>query len=219
MPEKDEELLKLGEDETKPFNPSDYGYTVYEKWEYPQIIYKMDYDQPWINMGASYFESAKLLIKGVAKRTLNEDTEGIAGLFLFRHYLEVTLKKIVFWGRMLENPGKNAVYEEVRPVSRGHDLEKYWREMLRDAKPKIPAAEWDAIDIPLVEKCVMDFDSVDKNGFAFRYHGQGGERLRFDFEKLLGLMEHIRQVLDHVLTYLMETHGQNEEWEQIQASW
>jgi hypothetical protein len=203
----------------KPFNPSDYGYTVYEKWEYPQIIYKMDHEQSWIDIGASCYRGAQLLIEGVAKGSFSEDVEGVAGLQLFRHYLELVLKRIVFWGRMLERPDKNAVLEEVEKVAHIHDLAQLWKWVIRDAKPKINGGDWSAYDIGFVEQLVMDFDGIDKKGFAFRYHGHGAESLRFNFEKLFSIMEHAEQVLEAILTYLMETHGQNEEWEQIQASW
>jgi len=203
----------------KPFNPSDYGYTVYERWEYPQIIYKMDHEQSWVDIAASCYRGAQLLIEGVAKGSFNEDVEGVAGLQLFRHYLELTLKRIVFWGRMLERPDKNAVRAEVEKVAHIHDLGQLWKWMIRDAKPKINRGDWNAYDIGFVEKLVMDFDGIDKKGFAFRYHGHGAESLRFNFEKLFSIMGHAEQVLEAILTYLIETHGQNEEWEQIQASW
>lgn len=218
----DEEKTKAGSVEavaSKPFNPADYGYTVYEKWEWPKVIYKGDDMYTWMSMAESYYRSAFFLIKGVAERELNEEVEGVAGVFLFRHYLELALKRIVLSGRMLERPDKNAAREEVKAVARTHDLEKLWKWVLADAEPKIDADEWDALNIASVEKCILDFDSVDKQGFAFRYHGEGGEVLRFDFAQLLSVMEKIYQVLEHLLTYLVETHAQNEEWESIQASW
>ena len=63
----------------KPFNPSDYGYTVYEKREYPQIIYKIDYEQSWIDIAASCYRGAQLLIEGVAKGSFGEDIRGCCG--------------------------------------------------------------------------------------------------------------------------------------------
>ena len=196
----------------------DFVYTAFEEWEYPQVIYKMEQDQPWIDFAESSFRGSKLLIDGVANGLLHDDIEGIAGIQLFRHYLELVLKKVVFWGRMLEREDKNTVYAEVRQVAHIHDLGLLWEWVLKDAKPKMKPDAWDSYDIKCVEKCVSEFDAADKKGFAFRYKGHGGEYYRYNYKSLAAVMDHIRQVLDGVLTYLTETHGQNEEWESMLES-
>jgi hypothetical protein len=74
---------------------------------------------------------------------------------------------------------------------------------------------WDSFDIAFAEKMVAEFDAVDPKGFAFRYHGQGGEHCGFSYEVFLEEMDHAKQVLEAILSYLRETHGQNADWEDI----
>jgi len=88
-------------EEEKPESMSDFGYTAFEKWEYKPIIYKLDHDQSWIDLTQSYYRGAYALIEGVVNGTLREEVEGISGVFLFRHYLELVLKLIVLRGRWL----------------------------------------------------------------------------------------------------------------------
>jgi len=200
----------------KPESLSDYGYTAFEMWEYRQIIYPTDLAQSWRDMGNSYFWACRPLVEALAAGKLKEDVEGTAAIFLFRHYLELMLKRIVLAGRLLISENENAIKDEVRKVANIHDLAKIWEWVLADAKPKLK--EWDNYDIALVELCVMEFDGADKKGFAFRYDRQGGELCRFDFGALDHQMDHIRQVLEGIWTCLYETRAAIAEYEaELQA--
>jgi hypothetical protein len=61
-------------------------------------------DEPW-KIGAiweeAYFDSAKYVIEGVLNRDLMPRVDGVAGIFLFRHYIEIALKFIIFHARWL----------------------------------------------------------------------------------------------------------------------
>jgi hypothetical protein len=206
-------------DEEELKSMSDFGYTAFEKWEYRPIIYKLDEDQSWIDMAQSYYRGACGLIEGVVKRTLNQDVEGIAGMFLFRHYLELVLKRIVLRGRWLKAQDQNAAREDVKQVGNIHELGVLWQWALQDARPKIAEDDWKNFDVDFVEKCIAQFDGVDKKGFAFRYPGQGGEYCGFDYEFLYTAMEHVQQILDGILTYMIESYGQNADYEAILADY
>lgn len=68
------------------------------------------------------------------------------------------------------------------------------------------------VDWRFAEQCVAEFDGADKKGFAFRYKGHGGERAHVSMERLAATMEHIYQVLDGILTLLIEKRGEIEDW-------
>ncbi|HEV3483699.1 MAG TPA: hypothetical protein VGR97_15380 [Candidatus Acidoferrales bacterium] len=192
------------------------GYTAFEKWPYQQIIYPTEHEQSWRDMGNSYFMACRPLIAALAAGKLNEDIEGTAAIFLFRHYLELMLKRIVLSGRLLISEDKIAIREEVQAVAKIHDLAKIWEWVLADAKPKLK--EWDNYDIASVEECVIEFDRADKKGFAFRYDRHGGELCRFDFQALDYQMDHFRQVLEGVWTCLYEMRAAIVEYEaELQA--
>jgi hypothetical protein len=189
------------------------GYTAFEHWDYKPIICKLDQHQSWINMAESFYRGSYGLVEGVVRGQLHEDIEGVAGVFLFRHYLELVLKNIVLRGRWLKKEDENAAREDVKEVSNIHELSVLWRWVLEDARPKIAADTWTNYDVQFVEKCIAEFDAVDKKGFAFRYPGQGGEYCRFDYGWLHVAMEHIQQILDNMLTYLIESYSQNAEYD------
>jgi len=177
-------------------------YNAYEKWDYHQIIFLPEnQEQSWLSMSESFYRASKHLVEGVVNRSLLEDVEGRAALFLFRHYLELALKKIIVAGCCLTKEG-GLTKEEVKPIKKGHDLILLWEQALVDAKPKMPkAAPWETYDWKFAEKCIKEFGAADVKGFAFRYHGEGGERAHVDFEQLLAAMEHIYQVLEATFTF------------------
>lgn len=190
------------------------GYTAFQHWNYEPIIYKVDHKQSWRDVGESFYRASALLVAKLAAGELSEDVEGVAAVFLFRHYLELVLKRIVLRGRSLKREDQNAAEHEVGEVAKIHRLEKLWHWVQDDAKPKIKAEDWDNYDTAFVEKCIAEFDGADEKGFAFRYSGAGGEFYQFDFDALLPAMEHVYQVLEGIETYLVESHRQNEEYDE-----
>lgn len=193
--------------------PEQFRYTAFEKWEYAQFIYKTDHKQSWRDLPDSFFRAALLLVQLVVSHQVREDIEGLAAIFLFRHYLELILKNIIVNGRWLVRVDENAK-EGVQEVKRIHELTTLWNWVLRDAKPKMSDGDWENYDTEFVEKCIAEFDEVDKKGFAFRYAGQGAEFCLFDFRVLAQVMEHIYQVLDGINEYLLEAHHQNAQWDE-----
>jgi hypothetical protein len=101
-----------------------------------------------------------------------EDMEGVAALYLFRHYLELALKSIVYCLRRLETGQRNRPEEDRRNVEPLHPLTQFWNEIKNDCLSKVGRAVWRAWDIALVDKCVSEFDSVDPEGERFRYSNE-----------------------------------------------
>ena len=64
----------------------------------------------------------------------------------------------------------------------------------------------------------LNGDARDGKGFAFRYPRQGDERFEYDFGWIPMATEHVQQILSNILTYLIELHGENEDWQQIPNS-
>lgn len=194
-------------------------YTACDKWEYRPLTTKLDHKQSWINLAASFYRGGHALIEGVVKGNLYQDVEGPAGIFLFRHYLELILKELVFWGRALETPDMNKAWEEVEAVKRIHGLAELWNMVIRDAKPKISAERWNNFDIPFAEKVIDEFAKVDPNGFAFRYEGQGGQEYGLEYPRFLKDMDHVRQVLESISSELRHMYIRNDDWEEMQRGY
>jgi hypothetical protein len=195
-------------------NPNEkFGYTAFERWGYRQIIFfPENQEKTWLSMTQSFYWAGKHLVEGVVTGKLREDIEGRAALFLFRHYLELTLKEITVAARYLTTDGR-LTNEEVKQIKTGHNLVSLWKSVLEEAKPKMPKdAPWENYDCEFAEACVKEFDAADTKGFAFRYEGEGGERAHIDFEQMLVSMDHVRQVLEGILTVLIETRGEIVDW-------
>ena len=81
----------------------DHKYTAFQKWEYQSVILPTEHEQFWRDIADSYFNACLPLIAALAAGHLNEDVEGTAAIFLFRHYLELMLKRIIWAGRQLND--------------------------------------------------------------------------------------------------------------------
>ena len=180
----------------------------------------------------AYFRAAKTLIEGVARGEYLPALEGVAGLYLFRHYLELALKFITFHSRWLKDAHTNAENEEIENVWKTHSLKQLWAIAKPECQRIVAEKEWQALDIEFVERCVQEFDAVDPRGERFRYHGDkfGIEKdpakrediirasrydLYIDFRTLPGVVQHVYDVLHYLDIYMIETHGQNEEWQSV----
>lgn len=194
---------------------SDDEYTAFEKWSYKPIIYEDPHDRAWIDFGQSFYQASLILVNGRRSEGFYEDLEGVAAIFLFRHYLELALKRIIVRGRCLVRTNKNAAWEDVKEVANIHDLLALWQKVLKDARPKLEPEHWDNFDTAFVEACVKEFGARDAKGFSFRYPRQGGEKYLYDFEWFRLAMVHVYQVLEGITTYLIEAHGQNADFDAI----
>jgi hypothetical protein len=183
----------------------------------------------------AYFHAAKRLVQGVISGEYLPALEGVAGMYSFRHYLELALKYIIFHSRWLKDASTNARFEEIEDVKATHSLRLLWITAKDECRRIILPEEWDRIDTDFVERCVLEFDAIDPNGQRFRYHGAtfGVEKdperreqmtrtiqydVCVDFDELAGVIQHVHDVLGYLDLYMVETYGQNEEWESILRS-
>jgi len=174
-----------------------------------------------------YYQASKYILEGVVNGTLREGIEGVAALFLFRHYLELQLKYIIFHARWMRKWNNNADDTEIQAVGKGHSLNKLWDEMQRECTRRIPKTTWDSFDTEFVEKYITEFHNIDPEGECFRYaskliqvdHSQIQKYpLGISFQSILATMDHLYFVLDWIDRYLLNKYGENEEWEEIQNS-
>jgi hypothetical protein len=172
-----------------------------------------------------FFESAKLLLKGVATGELRPGIEGVAAVFLSRHYLELALKYALFHSRWLEDETHNAA--KVEPVGRAyrHDLHALWDSLTAELKTK-PTVAPKGLDLDFVAKFINEFHACDPDSERFRYSGKelpavhsSHETLGIDFDSLLFNLQRAHDVLGTLDTHLIETYGENEEWLEEQNRW
>jgi hypothetical protein len=176
------------------------------------------------NWEDGYFWAAKRIVAAV----LNPDHEvehmampgidGIAGVYLFRHYLELALKHILFHSRWLRDTSSNEHWSQIRDVAKTHRLQPLWDTIKTERLGKIDDGFWDSNDIGFVDACVADFDRIDPGGECFRYPGKvigighapaGAENLGISLERLFGQMQHVYDVLQSLDLYCLNSHGLN----------
>ena len=174
----------------------------------------------------AYFEAASLLVRGITNGELREEVEGIAAAFLCRHYLELAIKYTLFHSRWLKTAGLNAADKDVPPVERGHDLSKLWSALISELRLKGGGAVPKGLDLQFVKAFAGEFQAVDRGGDRFRYPakliGIGAswpEKFGVNYQALLFNLQRTHDILETLDAWLIETYGQNQEWESIQGSW
>ena len=189
----------------------------YEKRLYRSIFQVPD--QNWkveADWEDAYYQSARHLLEGVERGDYLPGYEGVVGLYLFRHYIELALKFVIFHSRWLKDAQTNARFDEIEDIKKRHALKPQWDRAKTECQRIVPPEEWSALDLDFVERCVVEFDAVDRNGERFRYHGPrfGVEKslakraemarsirpdLYVEFDGLPAVLEHVHDVLSYLM--------------------
>jgi hypothetical protein len=206
------EEVRMFAEYAKRFQPRAYQQVFYPpksgKWKVDALFPK------------GFFESAKLILEGITNGTLHEGVEGVAALFLCRHYLELALKYTLYHSRWLTDETHNAG-DGVEPVRSGHDLQKLWDKLRAELHQRVPSILAAGYDLDFVGEFVKEFQEVDEHNDRFRYPGKQlpvesslRERLHVDFETLLVNLQGVNDVLDTLDMHLREQYGENQEWQE-----
>jgi hypothetical protein len=110
-------------------------------------------------------------------------------------------------------------------VKHGHNLEGLWQKLKRELFTRVPSILKTGLDLDFVGQMVKEFNQIDRDNWRFRYPVEEiavnsrpasvSLPVGIDFEALLADLEHAHGVLEGLDSYLIETHGANEEWESI----
>lgn len=199
----------------------------FESHKYHQVFYPPPSGEWRVDalFPEGFFESAKLLLRGVATGEFREGIEGVAAVFLSRHYIELAIKYALFHSRWLTDSRRNAPASDVTSVGKTHDVQKLWDALAGELKGK-PGLVPTGLDLNFVSEFVKEFHAVDQHNWRFRYPGQqlpvespAGDDLKIDYAALLFNLQRAYDVLSTLDNYLIETFGGNEELEAEQDSW
>jgi hypothetical protein len=160
-----------------PVEPSDEDFEIRfpecERVPYEQVFYNPN-GKLRGSVADSFYTVARHTVEQIAKHEALEDLVGVAALYLYRHYLELTLKSIVRSLRRLETEQQNRPEEDRRAVKAKHPLTQFWNEIKGDCPQKVGDKVWRAWDTKLAGNCIAVFDEIDPNGERFRYHIENG---------------------------------------------
>ena len=174
----------------------------------------------------AYYDTAEYVILAVVGGRLYPKVHGVAGMFLFRHFVELELKYILFHSRWLSDSQTN-IKETVEEIDRIHYLDRLWAAVKTEAPPKFGNPAWTDFDIAFIDEVVKELNTVDPNSYGFRYNGKVfgvGEQsadpeVSIDYQAILDQMEHVYNVLHSMKVILIEAHGLNAAWEAEMESW
>jgi hypothetical protein len=173
----------------------------------------------------AYYEAARYIISGVCEGHLSRFVHGAAGVFLFRHYVELALKYVLFYSRWLEDHSTNAA--AIRTFKKTHDLNWLWSQIKAEVPAKLGGGAWSGFDTAFIDDLVRDLHRADPGSYGFRYNGETFgieprgvvDELAVDYEALLLQIGHVFNVLHSMQAYLLEIHGANADWQAEMNSW
>lgn len=144
-------------------------------------------------------QAADMIVEAAQSDAQNPDLLFCPVAYLYRHYLELTLKELVEMG--LSNGdisvSDNRLHE--------HDLRKLWikaRELIDLVWPSVVRADTDA-----VERVILEFHQIDKNGDGFRYatDKSGGRNLKS--APYCVCMANMKETMEKISRYLDATNA------------
>lgn len=149
-----------------------------------------------------YKEAADALVDVSASDRFKRDTLIYPIVFLYRHYLELSLKEIIWYGcRLTDQPRGGRRFH--------HRLDKLWEECVPLVLEIWPNTE--QAQMRVVESCIAEFMRLDPASFAFRYPTakDGSPSLPLDLrfinlKNLYEVMQKLANYLDGTCSGIMD---------------
>lgn len=151
-----------------------------------RALLNFSHDVPWFAYASGYKEAADRLIEGIAGGMHGQDMLVFAILYLYRHYLEVSIKEQIKGCQYLLDmtpPSQPKNKHQRIQAAQGHDLEGLWghlKSLLPGIYPDLARGVLSEID-----RVVEAFHRHDGGGDAARYPvGLDGKRTLSDLREI-----------------------------------
>ena len=115
--------------------------------------------------GLNYKDAADVIIDAAIAGAKSVDNLIYPAVFLYRHYLELTLKDIILRLRYIVEGGDG--------YPRTHNMNKLWPEAKRLIKKNFNSEA--PIELKILDSCFKEFNEHDRNSVAFRYPNDKSE--------------------------------------------
>lgn len=112
----------------------------------------------------AYLEAADRLVETLCGHFF-DNALTLPIVFLYRHYLELTLKELVIMGNERYNSSSTPYLEK---ILKGHRIDFLWQE-LKPLLQKIYLPPEKREEIDAVGECIEEFSKVDESSMSFRY--------------------------------------------------
>jgi hypothetical protein len=174
-------------------------YDAFHKRTWKSLFVETAYRPVHPTLVEGYYAACLVLVKGIVDGKLEAGAEGIAATFLFRHYLELSLKYLIVVARQIDAEGHIIALDEIQEVQKIHILDELWKMVVKEVKPKVEEL-WAGCDIDFLEQCILEFNKVDRKSFAYRYETDEPQAYEMNFKQLLTGMDHVYFVLSELTT-------------------
>lgn len=183
---------------------------VREYWQYNACVDKLNGIQPY---AAGYLDAAKLLSRIIIYSQRGMDTMLYPLAYLYRHYIEITLKDLIRRGVYITD---SSIDKKLESTLVDHNLMKLWNAFLplfdeilgdNDSQNEIKKG---------IESYINQIHAIDPTSMTFRYntgkasvdhHLNGVERINIlhfsdNMEKLTSILEGIDMEFDAITEYV-----------------
>lgn len=127
------------------------------------------------------------------------DTFVFPAIFLYRQYIELTLKHLII---TLADLNQEEKIEKLKKYN--HNLDALWKDFVK-VNSGITGEEND-VALNTVGKYVQEFHSIDKGSFSFRYPFTKDLERIFGSEKRINL-KHLKERMGEIEKYFNEVRG------------
>lgn len=151
-----------------------------------------------ILIAEGYLWAARLVVANRHQKPWSQDTFFYPMLYLYRHHIELMMKRCLIEARSILRQRNKAAAEE------GHDLTKLWN-ALRDRFSRLPPPQrlMDGNVLKGVSKQINDLHGHDPFAIGGRYStGRDGKSPLFNLDE--ASMLHFQQVIERLVTYFRE---------------
>jgi hypothetical protein len=124
-----------------------------------KAVLNMMNENSWCINTAGFKRGVEILLESV-KSTYEVNTVIFPILFLYRHYVELSLKEAIGYGRYLD--------EQSKPLTGGHNLQKLWEEARKYIEKHI-AETIKAEELDRIEVLIHEIHSIDPSSEVSRY--------------------------------------------------
>lgn len=159
-----------------------------------------DLSQQFYGYCEGYKESADYLIDAAiqSERISRIDTVVFPVLFLYRQFIELSLKRTVLF---FSNKSSEEKAKWLKKAN--HNLRGLWKDYL----DILPSSQSDSEKrtIEIVGKYIAEFHDVDKSSFSFRYPITKNMNLIFGEDKRINL-KHLRDRMEEIYNFFSGTH-------------
>jgi hypothetical protein len=116
-----------------------------------------------------YQQGADVLIERALNDSSNLDLLVYPAMFLYRHYLELTIKLCAWEASRIHNRGAR--------VPKGHDVRHLWSQLRQRLAQAVP--DWPPDQLSQMSRLISEFAAIDPAAQAFRYpvDSKGGPSL------------------------------------------